>query len=189
MCRMKNLIALLVFTFLSACGGSSDEISNPSEGESMNNMQDTNSGVMLTATLRSWDSRVLIDYTITNNGPLELIVFDVGFVTTTGVDDDGLVTLYQAKRDTGTTDFESAPTIAGRNLSPDQTLTGSADHLVPISIDFGEPSESVNPDKVRFCVGYGSADDIIPTTNTDGTFSLNEGLELQSLTCSIVERT
>ena len=155
----------------------------------MNELPETNSVVTLDATVRSWsDTLVFIDYTITNTGPLELIVFDVGSVTTTGLDDDGLVTLFQAKRDTGSTGYDSQPTIAGRNLSPEQTMEGSASRQLPISIDYIGQLDRGNPETIKFCIGFGTADDIIPTTLTDGTYTLNKDLDLQSFTCTILER-
>ena len=99
------------------------------------------------------------------------------------------VTLFKAKRDTGTTGFESQPTIAGRNISPEQALSGTGSREVPIEIDYPfRPEVNPQPDVINFCIGYGNADDIIPTTLVDGTYPLNRDLELQLLVCSRLER-
>lgn len=187
--NLKTILASLTIIALQSCTSSGNSSTTPSEEDVMNEQSETNTIVTMNATARRWsESNLIIDYSITNTGTLELIVFDVGFTTTTGLDENGVVTLFQAKRDTGTTDFESAPTIAGRNLSPDQTLNGSADHRIPISIDYIAQLENVDPDTIKFCIGYGTADDLIPATLTDGTYSFNEDLDLQSLTCMILQR-
>lgn len=186
----KSLSVGSILIVLSACSSSDNGVVQVPDDNPANNVQETNSVVTLDASIRDSgaDSSISISYTVTNTGSLELIIFDVGFLTSTGVGDDGLVTIFQSKRDTADADFESPPTIAGRNLSPDQTLAGSASRRLPISIDFEGPLVALNPDTVRFCIGYGTADDLIPTTLTDGTYSLNEELDLQLLTCALLER-
>lgn len=146
--------------------------------------------VRLEASVARWtDTSLEIDYTLVNTGARELIAFDVGTATTTAIDDEGGITLFQAKRDTGETDFAETPTIGGRNLSPGQRLEGSAERRLPIGIDFVAPLVSgLTPDTVEFCIGYGDTDDLIPTTRADGTYTLNTDLELQSLVCTTLER-
>lgn len=182
----KISLAIVLFLALPACSDSD----NGSGIETAN----TSSMVTLEATVREpselggtiGESDVRIDYTVTNISSLELIIFDVGTMTTTGIDEDGRITLFQAKRDTGATAFESRPTIAGRNISPNQTLNGSANRNLPIRIDFVGSLEEFDPESIRLCLGFGNADDIIPTTLSDGTFTLNQNLDLQSLTCTDV---
>jgi len=133
-------------------------------------------------------STLTIDYRITNKGSDELISFDASDGATAEVESDGSVTIYKAKRDTGATDFDEQPTIAGRNLSPGQMLQGTVVLDTPIPVYYPEPSESVNPNTFNFCVGYGKADDLIPQTLVDGTYTFNTDLDLQSLTCTQISK-
>lgn len=177
LCRLLTLSVCLV---LGSCGGSGDGWINESEVGS----------VTIDANVRLWtDSNLTIDYTLTNSGPLELIVFDVGHNASTDLDENGQVRVLKAKRNTGDTDFDQPPTIAGRNLSPDQTINGSTIRMMPINIDYAASLVSgLTPDTITFCVGYGNADDIIPLTLPDGTYSLNEDLDLQTLVCTILNK-
>ena len=176
-CKISS--STIVFLALTACSDSG----NDSMIETPN---DTSSTITLDASARApFSDDLTINYTVTNVSSQELIIFDAVSRATVGMGDDGVIILFKAKRDTGFTDFESRPTIAGRNLSPDQTLTGLASQGFPTGIDFDTSSESLDlPDTVRLCLGFGNADDIIPTTLVDGTFSLNQDLDLQELTCS-----
>lgn len=196
--RFLILVASLA---LVACSDSDDLSQTGSENDTMTDTTtagDSMSGdgsaatgdVAIEANIRVWtESNITIDYTLTNNGSLELIVFDVGFNTTSALGENEQVQLLKAKRDTGDTDFEQPPTIAGRNFSPEQTISGSANRQLPISIDFTAPLVSgLTPDSIEFCIGYGNADDIIPTTRVDGTFPLNADLEFQTLVCTVLER-
>ena len=177
-CKISS--STIVFLALTACSGSGND--------SMIETPDTSSMITLDARARAAfgdDDDLSINYTVTNVSSQELIIFDAVSRATVGMGDDGVIILFKAKRDTGFTNFESRPTIAGRNLSPDQTLRGLARERFPTGIDFDDSSESIDlPDTVRLCLGFGNADDIIPTTLVDGTFPLNQDLDLQSLTCS-----
>ncbi len=187
LCR---IILLLVCVTVSACSDSGDDTPMNTDNTAMTDPTSTGNSaagsVAIDASVRLWtDSNLTIDYTLTNNGSFELIVFDVGFTVSTELGENEQVRLLKAKLDTGNTLFEQAPTIAGRNLSPEQTINGSANQRIPISIDYSAPLVSgLTPDAIEFCVGYGNADDIIPTTRPDGTYSLNEDLQLQTLICA-----
>ena len=188
--KHRLLCTSFIFLFLAACSSSSDDTMAENDDNLMIDTPEMSAELSVDARIRSWtDTEVLIDYEITNTGTLELIVFDVEPEASTGIDDDGTVTLFKAKRDTGTTGFESPPTIAGRNISPEQILSGTGSREVPIEIDYPFRQEvNPQPEAINFCIGYGTADDIIPTTLVDGTYSLNRDLELQSLICSPLER-
>lgn len=148
---------------------------------------ETNDVVKLGANVRvGTRSSITIDYRITNVSTDELISFDGERWATAEIDSDGMVTVYKAKRDTGSALFESLPTIAGQNLSPGQTLEGTATISRPMGINYPEPAPSVDPRTFNFCVGYGKADDFIPLTLVDGTYGFNSELHLQSLTCQVI---
>lgn len=173
-----------------ATGGEGDMVTEGDGSDVGVDETPADADVLLEASVARWtDASLEIDYALVNTGELELIVFDVGTATTTAIDDEGGVTLFQAKRDTGETDFAETPTIGGRNLSPGQRLEGSAERRLPIGIDFVAPLVSgLTPDTVELCIGYGNADDLIPLTRADGTYALNTDLELQSLVCTTLER-
>ena len=207
--NVRSLLASCLLVALTGCGDSDDtpggDDASGTDGAMGGETGDVTMGgtdddpeadgqamddVSLVVNASTWtDTFLQIGYTLSNDGPLELIVFDVGDSTTTGIDEEGTVTLFLAKRDTGETDFAETPTIGGRNLSPGQTLEGTASRTLPIRIDFVAPSVSgLEPDSVELCIGYGRADDIIPTTRMDGTYTLDTDLELQELVCTTVER-
>jgi len=147
--------------------------------------------VAIDAVVTRWtDAELSISYTLTNNGAFELIVFDVGFSFSTDLVENEQVRLSKAKHDTKGAAYESAPTIEGRNLSPGQTISGSGTERIPINIDFiTRPQDGgLTPERVELCIGYGNADDIIPTMTPAGTYSLNQDLELQELVCTMLTK-
>lgn len=117
-----------------------------------------------------------------------IIVFDVDEQLVSHFENDGVL-LLKGKLSTPNIDFAVQPTIGGRNLSPGQSITGSGSSSLPLEFLFTTPAvDPISPESVEFCIGYGNADMVIPTTRPDGLFTFNTDLDLQTLSCVMLER-
>ena len=152
-------------------------------------MSDEAGSVELTATVMQWtEDRIDVQYTLQNNSALELIVFDVDDQLISDVVND-VPRIFKGKIETPNIDFVSQPLIEGRNLSPEQSVTGVGTIDLPLQFEFITPAlEPASPSTVEFCIGHGNADDVLPLTRPDGSYTLNTNVELQTLACVSLTR-
>lgn len=144
------------------------------------------------ATLRHWtDREILVDYVLHNDSDIELVVFDNSRSLQIERRTDGGVRLLQGKQNTGSASFESAPTIPSRILKPSMSMNGTGSRAIPLQLDYSSDGNWLvypNPDSVEFCIGFGSLNDLLPTRDDFGSYSLNQDLELQRFTCTVLKK-
>lgn len=196
---IAGIAALTLLLSINACGtdGASTDQSPPraDDVEKANNPILTQLGggldtdVVLDARVRRWtdtSERIIIDYDLSNNSDTEIIVLGYTHALQTDRKPDGTVRLFKGKQDTGNADFESTPIINGELLGPAASLRGSGSRLLPLKIDYPiDFNSAVDPtlDSFEFCIGYGLADELLPTRRDDGSYLLNQHLELQRFSC------